>query len=318
MRIGLAYNQRPQPNGIDEPTTDRYVEWDDPNTIAAVEEALRVFGEVIRLEAIGDFPTRLAEARVDLLFNMAEGSSGPNREAHVPAIAEFLGVPYTASDPLTLGLALHKGRAKEVFLQRGIPTPPFVLVESELDLPLLDGAVYPAFVKPAWEGSSKGISLDSYVQTPDEARRRALEMVERYGQPVLVEAYLPGEEFTVAILGNGRDAVCLPTIRYDFSGLPSGAIPIMGYEAKWVWDRKDSPLDILECPARIDSALDGELQVAPPSRRIALWVAATGDASISGSTPAAYPTFWRSTLCPGLSPIPQRTAVFRARLRQPA
>ncbi len=260
MRIGLAYNQRPQPNGTDEPTTDRYLEWDDLDTIAAVEEALRVFGEVIRLEAIGDFPTRLAQAGVDLLFNMAEGWGGPNREAQVPAIAEFLEVPYTASDPLTLGLALHKGRAKEVFLQRGIPTPPFVLVESELNLPSLDGAIYPALVKPVWEGSSKGISLESYVETAEAARRRACQILERYRQPALVEAYLPGEEFTVAILGNGAEAVCLPTIRYDFSGLPPGAVPIMGYEAKWVWDRKDSPLDILECPARIDSALERELK----------------------------------------------------------
>lgn len=260
MRIGLAYNQRPKSNGSGEPSTDSYVEWDNPETIDAVEDALRVFGEVVRLEAVGDFPTRLAKARVDLLFNMAEGWSGPNREAHVPAIAEFLGVPYTASDPLTLALALHKGRAKEVFLQRRIPTPRFVLVESHLDLPRLQRMVYPAFVKPAWEGSSKGISVASYVGTPGEARRRAAEVLERYRQPALVEAYLPGEEFTVAILGNGPEAVCLPTIRYDFSGLPAGALPVMGYEAKWVWDCKDAPLRILECPAQIDPALDAELQ----------------------------------------------------------
>lgn len=261
MRIGLAYNQRPEPTGKHEPTTaDAYAEWDDPDTIAAVEDALRAFGEVVRLEAVGDFPTRLLEARIDLLFNMAEGVTGPNREAQVPAIAEFLGVPYTASDPLTLGVALHKALAKGIFRQRGIPTAPFVLVESVADLRRLNDATYPVFLKPVWEGSSKGIGLASYVETARTARRRGRELLVRYRQPVLVEAYLPGEEFTVAILGNGAEATCLPTVRYDFGGLPGGAVPVMGYEAKWVWDRPDQPLDILECPAAIDPALDRRVQ----------------------------------------------------------
>src|SRR5689334_14909251 len=145
MRIGLAYNQRPDvavesgddanPSPLNDAssTADAYVEWDEAETIATVESALRAFGDVVLLEAVGDFATRLEAAQVDLLFNMAEGLRGPNREAHVPAIAEFLGVHYTGSDPMTLSLALHKGRTKEILAQRGISTAPFVLIESVAD-----------------------------------------------------------------------------------------------------------------------------------------------------------------------------------------
>lgn len=270
LRIGLAFNQRPADVVIDrdgerrttfEPLTDAYVEWDDEETIAAVRDALRVFGDVVPLEAVGDFAARLAAARVDFLFNMAEGALGPNREAHVPAIAEFLGVPYLGSDPLTLGLSLHKVRAKEVFRQRGIPTASFTWIESMDDLRVLaNGQRYPVFLKPVWEGSSKGIAEANYVANAEAAQAQARYLLDTYRQPVLVEAFLPGEEFTVAILGNGREARALPIIRYRFEGLPAGALPIMGYEAKWKWDVPDSPLEILECPARIDHGLAARIR----------------------------------------------------------
>ncbi len=271
MRFGLAYNQRPDlaaesAEKLSDPskppsTDDAYVEWDEPSTIQAVARALRVLGDVVLLEAVGDFAARLAAARVDLLFNMAEGVSGPTREAQVPAIAEFLGIRYTGSDPLTLAVALHKARTKDILAQRGVPTAPFVLVERSGDLGALDAApIYPAFLKPVWEGSSKGISQANHVATPSAARERAAYLLERYRQPVLAEAYLPGEEFTVAILGNDPAPRCLPTIRYRFEGLPAGALPIMGYEAKWVWDVPGASLDVLECPAAIPAALDRQVQ----------------------------------------------------------
>lgn len=273
MRIALAYNQRPHAGNISRvagiPTLpasapdsfsdsgDAYVEWDEPETIAAVERALQIFGEVVRLEAVGDFAARLAAADVDLLFNMAEGTFGPSREAHVPAIAEFLGVPYTASDPLTLALALHKGRTKEIFAQRGVPTAPFALIDTEADLDRLRAGhlPFPVFLKPVWEGSSKGITEANRAVDAAAAVERAAALLETYQQPVLAEAYLPGEEFTVAIMGNGADAECFPIIRYRFETLPGDALPIMGYEAKWLWDRPEEPLDVLECPARVPSAL---------------------------------------------------------------
>lgn len=271
MRVGLAYNRRPDgaaaPSDADGGapprsfhTVDAFVEWDEPDTIEAVAEALLPFGEVVRLEAVADFPTRLRQARVDFLFNMAEGFRGPSREAQVPAIAEFLGIPYLGSDPLTLALALHKARAKEVWAHRGIPTAPFVVIETEDDLAILRVVRhYPLFLKPVWEGSSKGISEASYAETPGDAVSRAQELLATYGEPVLAEAFLPGDEFTAAVLGN-RDAECLPLVRYRFTALPDGALPIMGYEAKWLWDRPDCAMDILECPADIPARLASRLR----------------------------------------------------------
>ncbi|MBI2616014.1 MAG: D-alanine--D-alanine ligase [Gemmatimonadetes bacterium] len=269
MRLGLAYNQRPtaistrREAALSPPatlTTEQFVEWDEPETIAAVADALRAFGDVVLLEAIGDFPRRLAEARVDLMFNMAEGRAGPSREAQVPAIAEFLGVPYTASDPLTLAIALHKGRTKEILRQRGLPTPPFLLVESFADLSRLDGVEYPLFLKPVWEGSSKGIGGANRVESSRAAKARAEHLLATYRQPVLAEWYLPGDEFTVAVLGNDGDARCLPLIRYRFETLPHGALPIMGFEAKWVWDTPEASLEVLECPADIAPELLERIQ----------------------------------------------------------
>src|SRR5690242_5573904 len=136
----------------DLPQPDLYIEWDDPATIDAVEHALGVVGEVIRLEADQDFPSKLLDYRPDFVFNIAEGLVGPSRESHVPAICEFLGVPYHASDPLTLGLALDKRRAKEVLSYHGVPTAPFVLAKGPADARNVQ-LPFPLFVKPAFEGS---------------------------------------------------------------------------------------------------------------------------------------------------------------------
>ncbi len=265
MRIGLAYNQRPP--GVDttidpkvvsslQGPVDAFVEWDEPETIAAVANALSAFGDVVRLEAVDDFAQRLADANVDFLFNMAEGLHGPNREAHVPAMAEFLDIPYLGSDPLTVSLTLHKALAKDILIRRGVPTPAYLLVESSSDLPVFDRFDrYPLFLKPVWEGSSKGIAEANYVSDAEAAKGRAQELLDLYHEPVLAEAFLSGDEFTIAVLGNGADARCLPLIRYRFDVLPGDALPIMGYEAKWLWDQPGTNFQVLECPANIDERL---------------------------------------------------------------
>ena len=150
MRIGLAYNQKPDSTprlGELSGTDDAFVEWDDASTIDAVEQALGLFGNVIRLEADHQFPKKLGLARPNLVFNMAEGLHGMNRESHVPAICEYYGIPYTASDPLTLSLTLHKARAKEILSWRGVPNARFALVSSPAELSRVR-LRYPLFVKP--------------------------------------------------------------------------------------------------------------------------------------------------------------------------
>jgi D-alanine-D-alanine ligase len=231
---------------------DIYAEWDSPETIAAVERALSALGQVIRLEATPDFPERLRDARPDIVFNMAEGLSGQNREAHVPAICEFYGIPYSGSDPFTLSLALHKARTKQMLQFHGIPTAPFVLVDSLADAQAVRRANllrYPVFAKPVQEGSSKGITEKNYIRDGDELLAAVAGLLEVYEQPVLLEEYLPGAEFTCGVIGNGKEARVLPIVGIRFDVLPEGALPIYGFEAKWIWDRPDQPLQMFECPA---------------------------------------------------------------------
>ncbi|MFL5578632.1 MAG: D-alanine--D-alanine ligase [Gemmatimonadaceae bacterium] len=268
---------------------DEFAEWDSPATIDAVADALSALGTVVRLEATPDFPERLRAERargLDIVFNIAEGLRGVNREAHVPAICEFFGVPYSGSDPFTLSLCLDKARTKEVLAFRGVPTASFALVHDEGELVALlggpsvqrgarsaDGAArqlelprgpvhaprsalaFPLFVKPVHEGSSKGITERNYCETPDELERQVAFLLEAYRQPVLVEEYLPGREFTCAVLGNGAAARVLPIVGMNFGALPEGALPVYGFEAKWLWDRPENPLEMFECPARVGEPL---------------------------------------------------------------
>ena len=249
---------------------DEFAEWDSEETIAAVERALSRHGEVIRLEATEEFPERLRRERPDIVFNIAEGWRGVNREGHVPAICEFFGIPYSGSDPFTLSLCLDKARTKEWLSYHGVKTAPFVLLRDLAELEsflggsearaFFRGPRSSAFVKPVHEGSSKGITERNYCRTPDELEAQAAFLLERYDQPVLVEQYLPGAEFTCAILGNGDDARLLPIVGMNFAALPSGALPVYGFEAKWLWDRPENPLEMFECPARIDEALASEIE----------------------------------------------------------
>jgi D-alanine-D-alanine ligase len=255
------------------PTSDEYAEWDSAETIDAVASALGALGEVIRLEANTDFPARLHETRPDIVFNIAEGLLGVNREAHVPAICEFFGIPYSGSDPFTLSLCLDKARTKEILAYHGVPTAAFALVRSMADLRALRTRIravhhvtsphvvpserplhLPLFVKPVHEGSSKGITEKNLCRTVSELEHQVGVLLETYRQPVIVEEFLPGDEFTCAVLGNGNDAAVLPIVGMNFGALPAGALPIYGFEAKWLWDRPENPLDIFSCPARLDES----------------------------------------------------------------
>ncbi|MDB4914986.1 MAG: D-alanine--D-alanine ligase [Gemmatimonadetes bacterium] len=283
-RIGFAYNQKPDPvaahdaaelaRADEEPPSsgsalatlrapanaisdDEFAEWDSPATIDAVAHALSRCGNVIRLEATDDFPQRLRDTRPDIVFNIAEGLRGPNRESHVPAICEFYGVPYTGSDPFTLALCLDKARTKEVLRARGVPTADWTLVRSRNDLRALTASTpaLPLFAKPVHEGSSKGITERNYIASANAIEPVVLDLLERYEQPVIVERFLTGAEFTCGVLGNGASARVLPIVGINFGSLPEGALPIYGYEAKWLWDRPEAPLDIFSCPARIPESL---------------------------------------------------------------
>src|SRR5712675_1877270 len=282
--IGLAYNQKPEPTELTSPVSeggrqedgelprpdeeppsrilgltiaeliarDEFAEWDSPTTIAAVEAALSRLGKVVRLEAKEDFPERLRQANPDIVFNIAEGFHGVNRESHVPAICDFYGIPYSGSDPFTLTLCLDKARTKETLTFHGIPTPRFAVVGRVEGLgAVTEQLAFPLFVKPLHEGSSKGITDANLRFDRGHLSRQTAFLLENYRQPVLVEEYLPGKEFTCAVVGNGDEAVVLPIVGMNFETLPKGALPIYSFDAKFVWDRPENPLDIFQCPARI-------------------------------------------------------------------
>ncbi len=238
---------------------DTFVEWDTEETINAVRDALSIYHNVTLVEADNDAFETLRELNPDIVFNIAEGFNGISREAQIPAMLEFLNIPYTGSDPVTLGICLDKSRTKEILSYYKIPTPQFLLIEKEDDYSLINFPL-PAIVKPVAEGSSKGIYNSSVVRTTEELKREIRKVHEVYNQPALIEKFLEGREFTVAILGNGKDARCLPIIEMKFEELPEGVLPIYSYEAKWIFDTREDPLDIYECPANIDENLKSEIE----------------------------------------------------------
>ena len=206
MLIGITYDLRSDylAAGYGEEET---AEFDRESTIAAIDHALRAMGhETVR---IGNFmslmPRLLAGERWDLVFNICEGLYGFGREALVPALLEAHRIPYVFSDPLVLGLTLHKGMSKHVVRDLGIPTPPFAVVKSlaevaDVDLP------YPVFAKPVAEGTGKGVTPASKISNAKQLHTVCADLLQTYNQPVLVEAFLPGREFTVGIVGNGTAA----------------------------------------------------------------------------------------------------------------
>ena len=193
------------------------MEFDEEETVAFLEEGLRQLGH--HPERVGrgiELARRLAAGeRWDLVFNVAEGVRGRSREAQVPALCEMFDQPYTFSDPLTCAVTLDKSLAKRVVRDHGLPTAPFVLVERSEDAAFVDLPL-PLFAKPVAEGSSKGVTRLSRIETREELMAACAELIETFRQPVLVESFLPGREVTVGILGNNGDARVLGVLEVSF------------------------------------------------------------------------------------------------------
>ncbi len=206
MKIGITYDLREDylAQGY---TLEETAEFDKPETVDGIEAAIRAMGH--ETERIGGLRP-LAEAliagrRWDLVFNIAEGMYGFARESAVPALLEAWRIPCTFSDPMVLALALHKGMAKRVVRDAGVNTPAFDVVESLDDVERVR-LPYPLFAKPVAEGTSKGVTGTSLIVQPTGLRPVCAELLKTFAQPVLVEEYLPGREFTVGILGSGPAA----------------------------------------------------------------------------------------------------------------
>ncbi|CAN5253996.1 D-alanine--D-alanine ligase [soil metagenome] len=217
MRIGMTYDLRDDylAAGYGELET---AEFDRSDTIDALEGALRNLGhDPERVGNVRQMARHLVEgARWDLVFNIAEGVSGYGREAQVPALLEAFDLPCTFSDSLVSALTLHKAMCKRVLQSCGIPTPAFALVENEQELAGVD-LPFPLFAKPVAEGTGKGITVASKIQSRAQLERVVLTLLTRFRQPVIVETWLPGREFTVGVLGTGADACALGSCELSFT-----------------------------------------------------------------------------------------------------
>ena len=262
MRVAVCANRRgaPAPPGA---AGAFDAEWDAPSTVDAVAAALGRRHEVVGIvEGDDRAPEEFRRLRPAVVFNMAEGAGGRSREGRIPAVLELLGIPYTGSDPVTLGLGLDKALTHLVAAAAGVPVPASVVVREGTaapDFPL------PAVVKPVHEGSGIGVRESSLVRDRASLRREVRRVHAEHREPAQVEEFLPGREFTVALLGNAPRPRVLPTVEILLESLPAGVPRLYGYEAKWVYDTPDGALDIHRCPARMSPALrravmDGSLR----------------------------------------------------------
>lgn len=253
MRIGLAYNIKPADPPAHLPE-DAFEEYDSEATVGQIREGLASLGhEVTLLEADPSILDRLRESRPDIVFNIAEGEGGRCREAHLPALLELLGIPYVGSDPLTLCVTLDKPVAKRLAASEGYPTPRFRLCASPESLDG-DALSFPVIVKPAFEGSSKGVRLASRATSAQEAKTMIRFVTGTYGQEALVEEFVPGPEVTVGLLGNGTPRV-IGMMEIRPTKVRSEEF-VYSLEVKRDWERQVEYL----CPPSLPKGLAAEIE----------------------------------------------------------
>lgn len=262
-RIGLAYNLKrlAAKRAADD---DRDAEYDAQSTIDAIADAIASHGhEVVRLEATPAIVRELPEAGIDLVFNVAEAAHGRTREAQVPALLDLLRIPHTGSDAATMAICLDKELCKRVVGAAGVPVPRGVLMRGDEPASVLEELRFPLIAKPNAEGSSKGVLPGCVVDDEPALRALLARLHAKYRQPILVEEFLPGREFTVAVLAEAEDGtrpVLLPPMELVYTD-PSTKHPVYAFEDKLDWSkgiRYDRPA-VLDEPmrARIEYVVKG-------------------------------------------------------------
>ena len=216
--VGITYDLKSDWQRAGNDPVDINAEFDKPETVDRVVAALTRGGHTVK--RIGNVHSLLAQVDnldVDIVFNMCEGLSGRNRESQVPMVLEMHGIPFAGADALTLGMTLDKVMAKKLFLAEGIPTPRFFELRQGDDVAALNTLGFPLMVKTRHEGSSKGISHQSRVEDDGALARQAAMINDAYAQPALVEEFIKGTEFTVAVLGNGAPQA-MPVVQVSIDG----------------------------------------------------------------------------------------------------
>lgn len=252
-RIGIAFNLKK--NNEDE-MEDEQAEYDSISTIEAIERALKKAGcETVYLEADTNFSKNLSNSKVDMVFNIAEGKGGRGREAQVPSILNLFSVPYIGSDETTLCIALDKGLAKRLVKSYRIKTPVFFIWKGNLsEIP--EKISFPVIAKPNAEGSSKGVLGNMIANNRKELKALLSEKWERYHQPILIEEYIKGREFTVGIVGNGEEKRIFRPMEIIISpeGNPDGS-KVYSFHVKRNYEKYVR----YECPANLSSDMENEM-----------------------------------------------------------
>jgi len=251
--VGLTYDLKTDYKFKEGDPPDANAEFDHPSTIKVIASAIEANGfKVRKIGNVNNLLEKIDNLGVDIVFNISEGISGRNRESQVPVILEMIGIPFVGADALTLGLTLDKVIAKKIFIAENIPTPKFFEVKSVEELAQSNHRKFPLIVKPRFEGSSKGLSDNSRVENEEELKKQVEYVASNYKQPVLIEEFISGQEFTVAVIGNDPGQA-MPVVQIKIDG------KLRLNDKFYTFARITS--DKLEyiCPARINEELKNKL-----------------------------------------------------------
>lgn len=295
LLVGLVYDLKSEylKAGF---SAEEVAEFDTDDTIESLEKTIRSLGYDV--ERIGNAKTLCAGLvsgkKWDLVFNFAEGLKGRARESQVPCILELYDIPYTMSDPLINAVSLDKAMTKKIVQSAGLNTPKFHVVRTRSDIAMVK-LDYPLFAKPIAEGTGKGIRDDSMIEDENKLEQVCVRLLKQFdGQPVLVEEYLPGREFTTGIIGTGSAARVVGTLEVKIR--PNAGTKIYSYETKKNYEEL------------VDYALLTELRLKKKVEELAiraysvLEVRDCGRIDIRLDAKGA-PSFMEINTIPGLNPV---------------
>ncbi|HXZ29586.1 MAG TPA: D-alanine--D-alanine ligase [Dehalococcoidia bacterium] len=225
MRIGLSYDLKETIALRQGSCDDAYEEYDSSETVELLATSLEAEGHTVTMLGGGrQFLNKILREKVDFVFNIAEGrGTYRSREAQVPSILEMLDIPYSGSDPQCLAICLDKPLTKKLVALEGVSTPTWRVINDRQELPEIQSCPFPfpAIIKPAYEGSSKGIRLTSLVENAKQAIEVIENLLDEYHQPAMIEKVILGDEVTVGIVGNSPPKIAgvmriLPKQRNDY------------------------------------------------------------------------------------------------------
>ena len=296
MKIGITFDLKSASPSAGLDDTDE--EFDSPHTIDAIATVLRAMGHTVVLLGDGrEFLEKVLADKPDFVFNFAEGRGvSRSREARVPAVLEMLGIPFTGSDPFTMAITLDKDCAKKLVALAGVAVPSSFALEPTAAVSSIpaEQLKFPLVIKPAWEGSSKGIRNKCFVRAVSEIADVVASLRTAHPQTILLEEYIAGDEVTVGLLGNET-----PSILGMMRIVPNFAAEHFIYSLEIKRDYQK--LVTYECPPLLPTAT---LDAIAGAARTAFRVLGCRDVSrIDFRVRDGVPYFLEVNPLPGLNPV---------------